>query len=80
LVVAPDGELNEFVKKNKLGLGFEKMNVLEIAKEIVALEKDRQKYSALQERVISIQAQFDRRSQSAVFADLVEKHFNFQDV
>ena len=80
LVVAPDGELNEFVKKNKLGIGFEKMNVLEIAKEIVALEQDRQKYSALQERVISIQAQFDRRSQSAVFADLVEKHFNFQDV
>ena len=56
------------------------MNVLEIAKEIVALEQDREKYSALQERVISIQAQFDRRSQSAVFADLVEKHFNFQDL
>ena len=78
LVVAPAGELNDFVKMNKIGLAFKKMNVMEIANEISSLEKDRQKYSEFQKNLLSIKTRFDRRTQSIIFADLVEKHFNIQ--
>jgi glycosyltransferase involved in cell wall biosynthesis len=74
-VTAPLGELNDFVKTKNIGIAFEKMNVVEIANEIVALKKDLKRYSELRKNVISISPQFDRRSQAIVFADLVEKHF-----
>ena len=75
LVTAPSGELNEFVKTEKIGLAFQSLNVLEISEGIIALEKNNQRYSRFRENVISIRSQFDRRSQAIVFADLVEKHF-----
>jgi glycosyltransferase involved in cell wall biosynthesis len=75
LVTAPSGELNEFVKTEKIGLAFQSLNVLEIAEGIIALEKNNQRHSRFRENVISIRSQFDRRSQAIVFANLVEKHF-----
>jgi glycosyltransferase involved in cell wall biosynthesis len=79
LVVAPAGELYDFVKMNKIGLSFKKMNVMEMANEIFSLEQDCQKYSEFQENLLSIKSRFDRRTQSIIFADLVEQHFNVQN-
>jgi glycosyltransferase involved in cell wall biosynthesis len=79
-VTAPSGELNDFVKTKNIGIAFEKMNVEEIANGIVALEKDSARYSDFRKNVNSIRAQFDRRTQSLAFADLVAEHFEKQNL
>jgi glycosyltransferase involved in cell wall biosynthesis len=79
-VTAPSGELNDFVKTKNIGIAFEKMNIEEIANGIVALEKDSARYSDFRKNVISISSQFDRRTQSLAFADLVAEHFEKQNL
>ncbi len=44
LVVAPSGELHDFVKVNKIGLAFKEMNILQITDGIIALEKNRESF------------------------------------
>ena len=71
LVVAPSGELHDFVKVNKIGLAFKEMNILQITDGIIALEKNRESFSRFHKNVFSIQSTFDRRKQAVYFADLI---------
>mgnify|MGYP001173790837 CR=1 FL=1 len=75
LLVAPDGELNDFVKLNQIGLAFEKTDHVIIAESIVMLKSNRLRYANLQEQVYSIRSKFDRRLQSIEFVDLIESTF-----
>jgi glycosyltransferase involved in cell wall biosynthesis len=79
LVVAPSGELRDFVKVNKIGLAFKEMNILQITDGIIALEKNRESFSRFQRNVFSIQSTFDRRKQAVHFADLIEKCFKTEN-
>ncbi|NCX92555.1 MAG: glycosyltransferase [Rhodobacteraceae bacterium] len=79
LVVAPSGELHDFVKVNKIGLAFKEMNILQITDGIIALEKNRESFSRFHKNVFSIQSTFDRRKQAVYFADLIEKYFKTEN-
>ena len=79
LVVAPSGELHDFVKVNKIGLAFKEMNILHITDGIIALEKNLESFSRFHKNVFSIQSTFDRRKQAVYFADLIEKYFKTEN-
>ena len=63
------------VNRGNIGLAFKKMDISQIADSIVALEKDQARYKQYQNQILSIRTQFDRKNQSVVMADLIEKHF-----
>ena len=75
VVVAPEGELHDFVRTKKMGLAFKKVDIHQIAESIVKLEKDRPRYKQFQIQIHSMRDQFDRKNQSMVMADLIEKYF-----
>ena len=75
IVVAPEGELHDFVIHQNIGLAFKKMDISQIADSLVALEKDQARYEQYQKQIHSVHAQFDRKNQSMFMADLIEKHF-----
>lgn len=75
IVVAPEGELHDFVINKNIGLAFKKMDISQIADSLVALEKDQARYEHYQKQIHSVNTQFDRKNQSMVMADLIEKHF-----
>ncbi|MAK46739.1 MAG: hypothetical protein CMI24_05740 [Opitutae bacterium] len=78
LLVAPGGELCDFVNSWKIGLAYETLDAGQIAREIVALKADFQKYAKFKDHVISCRSKFDRRSQSSDFADFIEKYLNIE--
>ena len=78
LLAAPGGELCDFVNSWNIGLAYEKLDTDQIAKEIIALKADFQKYAKFKDQVISCRPKFDRRSQSSDFADLIEKYLNIE--
>ena len=51
------------------------MDIGQIADSLVALEKDQARYEQYQKQIHSVRTQFDRKNQSMVMADLIEKHF-----
>ena len=75
IVVAPEGELHDFITTGKMGLAFKKMDINEIAQSIVDLEKDKARYEQFQSQIHSVRDQFDRKNQSVDMADLIEKYF-----
>ena len=75
IVVAPEGELHDFVIHQNIGLAFKKMDISQISDSLVALEKDQARYEHYQKQIHSVRTQFDRKNQSVVMADLIEKHF-----
>ena len=75
IVVAPEGELHDFVIHQNIGLAFKKMDISQISDSLVALEKDQARYEHYQKQIHSVRTQFDRKNQSMVMADLIEKHF-----
>ena len=75
IVVAPEGELHDFVNNRNIGLAFKKMDICQIADSIVALAKNQARHEQFQKQILSIRTQFDRKNQSVVMADLIEKHF-----
>ena len=75
IVVSPEGELHDFVNRGNIGLAFKKMDISQIADSLVALEKDQAIYKQYQKQILSIRTKFDRKNQSVVMADLIEKHF-----
>ena len=75
IVVAPEGELHDFVINGNIGLAFKKMDITQIADSIVALVNDQARYELYKKQILSIRTQFDRKNQSVVMADLIEKHF-----
>ena len=75
IVVSPEGELHDFVNRGNIGLAFKKMDISQIADSLVALEKDQARYKQYQKQILSIRTKFDRKNQSVVMADLIEKHF-----
>ena len=75
ILVAPEGELHDFVNTGNIGLAFKKMNIIQIAESLVTLEKDPARYEQYQKQIHSVRTQFDRKNQSVVMADLIEKHF-----
>jgi len=77
IVVAPEGELHDFVINQDIGLAFKKMDISQISDSLVALEKDQPRYEHYQKQIHSVRTQFDRKNQSMVMADLIEKHFGF---
>ena len=75
VVVAPEGELHDFVINENIGLAFKKMDISQIADSLVALEKDKARYEHYQKQIQSVRTEFDRKNRSMVMADLIEKHF-----
>ena len=75
IVVAPEGELHDFVNNRNIGLAFKKMDISHIADSLVALEKDQARYEHYQKQIHLVRSQFDRKNQSSVMAHLLEKHF-----
>ena len=75
ILVAPEGELHDFVNTGNIGLAFKKMNIIQIAESLVTLAKDRARYEQYQKQIHSVRTKFDRKNQSVVMADLIEKHF-----
>ncbi|MEC8043283.1 MAG: glycosyltransferase family 4 protein [Verrucomicrobiota bacterium] len=75
IVVAPEGELHNFVINGNIGLAFKKTDSNLIADSLVALEKDQARYEQYQKQIRSVRTQFDRKNQSMVMADLIEKYF-----
>ena len=75
IVVAPEGELHDFVINGNIGFAFKKMDITQIADSIVSLVNDQARYEQFQKQILSIRTQFDRKNQSMVMADLIEKHF-----
>ena len=75
ILVAPEGELHDFVNIGNIGLAFKKMNIIQIADSLVALAKDPARYEQYQKQIHSVRTKFDRKNQSVVMADLIEKHF-----
>ena len=75
IVVAPEGELHDFVINENIGLAFKKMDISQIADSLVALEKDKTRYEHYKKQIQSVRTEFDRKNRSMVMADLIEKHF-----
>ena len=71
----PEGELHDFVIHHNIGLALKKMDISQISDSLVALEKDQARYEHYQKQIHSVRTQFDRKNQSMVMADLIEKHF-----